>query len=182
MLKITIPYTELFNEETNEFTYIKEQTITLEHSLVSLHKWEKKWGIPFLGKGDKTDEQVIDYIRCMTITPNVDDNAYYALTPEQVNTISEYIDSPMTATWFSDRVRQHKNGGRETITAEIIYYWMLSFGIWYECRKWHLNQLLTLIRVCNEKNSPSKKMSRKEILKDNTALNAQRRAKLKTKG
>lgn len=179
MLKIVIPGRELFDEEKSEFIEIKSQKLALEHSLVSISKWESKWKKPFLGHEEKTLEQSIDYIRCMTLTQNVDPQIYYCITNENVKEVSDYINDPMTATWFSN---QRKGGGREVVTSEIIYYWMIALNIPFECQKWHLNRLLTLIQVCNEKNAPVRKMSKRDILSRNRSLNAARRAKLHTKG
>lgn len=178
MLLLTIPPIEMFNEKTGEFVYSKETKISLEHSLVSLSKWESRWNKPFLSKDNKTLEETIDYIRCMTITQNVDPEVYFRLTDENINTINKYIESPMTATTFSD----NGHSSREIITSELIYYWMISLNIPMECQKWHLNRLLTLIRVCNIKNAPAKKMSRREIMNRNAALNAARRKKLNSTG
>ena len=178
MLLLTIPPIEMFNEKTSEFVYSKETKISLEHSLVSLSKWESRWNKPFLSKDNKTLEETIDYIRCMTITQNVDPEVYFRLTDENINTINKYIESPMTATTFSD----NGHSSREIITSELIYYWMISLNITMERQKWHLNRLLTLIRVCNIKNAPAKKMSRREIMNRNAALNAARRKKLNSTG
>lgn len=180
MLRITIPASELWDERTEEFVYTKEQTLQLEHSLVSLSKWESKWGKPFLGKNEKTYEETIDYIKCMTITQNVDPDIYKYLTNENIKQINEYIDSPMTATTFSENGKS-KNS-REVITSEIIYYWMISLSIPLDCQKWHLNRLLTLIRVCDIKNSPSKKKSMRDTMSQNARLNAARRKKFNSKG
>lgn len=180
MLKITVPATEEWDELRNEFVNTKEQTLQLEHSLISLSKWESKWCKPFLSKKEKTREEVVDYIRCMTLTPNVKPEVYYALSEENVRMINEYIDAPMTATTFSNN--GNGKGGREVITAEIIYYWMIVHNIPFECQKWHLNRLITLIRVCNIKSGPQKKMSRKETMNYNAALNAARKKKLNTTG
>ena len=178
MLTITIPEQELFNELTNEFVSTKARTIQLEHSLVSISKWESKWNKPFLSKDEKTIEQTLDYIQCMTITQNIDPMVYRFLTDDNIRDINDYIDAPMTATTFPDK----GSISREIITSEVIYYWMISLNIPMECQKWHLNRLLTLIRVCNVKNAPAKKMSRKEIMNRNAALNAARRKKLNSKG
>lgn len=178
MLNIVVPDQEFFNEETQEFFTLKGQTLQLEHSLVSLSKWESKWNKPFLSKNEKTSKETIDYIRCMTITQNVKPYIYDMLTNENILDINKYIDSPMTATTFNVQ----NTPSREIVTSEIIYYWMISLNIPLECQKWHLNRLLTLIRVCNLKNAPSKKMSKKEIMSRNAALNAARRKKLNTKG
>lgn len=179
MLRITIPACEAFDEIKEEFIYTKEQIIQLEHSLVSLSKWESKWRKPFLTKENKTDEEMIDYVRCMTITQNVDDNVYNFLSDENIAEIRKYIEEDMTATTFSD---EKKVFNKNIITAEIIYYWMIALNIPFECQKWHLNRLLTLINVCNIKNSPPKKMSRKELIQRNHALNAARKRSLRTKG
>lgn len=179
MLQLTIPGSEMFNESTNEFYTTKDTVLQLEHSLVSLSKWESKWNIPFLGKTEKTIEQTIDYIRCMTITQNVNPIVYACLTNENIEAINNYIDLPMTATTFSDI---HSSPNREIVTSELIYYWMIALNIPMECQKWHLNRLLTLIRVCNVKNTPPKKMSRGDIMRRNAALNAARRKKYNTKG
>ena len=180
MLRIVIPECQLFNEETEEFVYTKEQTLQLEHSLVSLSKWESKWHKPFLGKDDKTFDETIDYIKCMTLTPNVDPNIYLFLTKENIKDINDYIGNPMTATTFSENGPNAIN--REIITSELIYYWMVALNIPFECQKWHLNRLLTLIRICNIKNQPTKKRSKSEIMSRNAALNASRRKQLNSKG
>lgn len=180
MLRITIPSVELWDENKQEFVYTKEQTLQLEHSLVSISKWESKWCKTFLSNKPKTIEETIDYVRCMTLTQNVDPDIYNYLTDENIEQINRYIEQPMTATYFSD---DRKAGGtRDAVTSELIYYWMIALNIPFECQKWHLNRLLSLIRVCNIKNSPPKKMSRRELMQRNTALNAARRKKLNTKG
>lgn len=186
MLRITIPAKEsieLWDEEKEEFIRtpaVKEQTLQLEHSLVSLSKWESKWCKSFLSHSEKTYEETIDYIKCMTITQNVNPDVYYNLTSENIQQINEYIDAPMTATVFAKD--QMRGKSRETVTSELIYYWMIALNIPFECQKWHLNRLLTLIRVCNIKNTPPKKMSRREIMNRNAALNAARRKQLNSKG
>ena len=185
MLRITIPsvVSEQFNEETNEFVYttvLKEQTLQLVHSLVSLSKWESKWCKAFLSKQDKTLEETIDYIKCMTLTQNVNPKIYDYLTNDNISQVNKYIDAPMTATTISEDKSGKKN--KEIVTAEIIYYWMITLNIPFECQKWHLNRLLTLIEVCNIKNQPPKKRSRKEIMRRNSALNAARRKQFNSKG
>lgn len=184
MLTVTIPDYEGFNEETQEFVNVKGATIQLEHSLISLKKWEQKWHVPFLdNKEKKTIEQTIDYIRCMTINPNVNEEIYKFIPSDIIKKITDYIYDPMTATWFSD---SKGIGGysikKEVITAEIIYYWMIELNIPVEFQKWHLNSLLTLIRVINTKRQPNKKMGQKEWASQRSALNAARRAKMHSKG
>lgn len=179
MLKITIPASEFFDERNNEFVYIKEQSLQLEHSLVSLSKWESKWCKPFLTKEIKTTEETIDYIRCMTLTQNIPSEIYLGVTSKNIREVRDYIEAPMTATIISNR---DKKTNKEIITAEIIYYWMVALTIPFECQKWHLNRLLTLVNVCNIKNQPAKKMSKRELMNRNTALNAMRKQALNTKG
>lgn len=180
MLQITIPGRELWDEEKCEFVTIKAQTLQLEHSLVSISKWESKWNKAFLGRAEKTTEETIDYVRCMTLTQNVNPLVYRYLTPENIEAVNNYISAPMTATCFFDE--DEKSTSRETITAELIYYWMIALNIPFECQKWHLNRLLTLVKVCNIKNAPPKKRSRGDIMRRNAKLNAARRAKHHTKG
>lgn len=179
MLTIKIPDREWFNDVTQEFITVKGTTLRLEHSLVSLSKWEAKWNIPFLSKDEKTIEQTLDYIRCMTITQNVNPMVYEQLSEENIEQINNYINTSKTATTFNNL--DHKSS-REIVTSELIYYWMIALNVPMECQKWHLNRLLTLIRVCNAKNAPPKKMSARDIMSRNSALNAARRKKYNTKG
>ena len=180
MLTIQIPETEKYDEAKNEFIYTKPITLQLEHSLISLSKWESKWHKPFFHPiNNKTNEEVLDYIRCMTLTQNVKPEVYYLLTTENIKEIQEYIDDPMTATTF---VNQHNGVNREIITAELIYYWMVAYNIPVEFEKWHMNRLLTLIRVCTIKNSKSTKRDKKTLMSRNAALNAARRKQYGTSG
>lgn len=184
MLTVTIPDYNGFDEETQEFVTIKGATLQLEHSLISLKKWEQKWHIAFLDKKtQKTNEQMLDYIRCMTINPNINDDVYKIIPTTVATEIIKYIEDPMTATWFSDNktIGAQSNKG-EVVTAEIIYYWMIALNIPVEFQKWHLNSLLTLIRVVNIKNQPNKKMGDKEWASQRAALNAKRRARSHSKG
>lgn len=180
MLSITIPGNELYDEDKNEFIVVKECSISLEHSLVSLSKWESSWNKPFLSKETKTREEEIDYVRCMTLTQNVPLDVYTVIDSDIFSKIVKYIEAPMTATSFTNI--ENRTFNREIITSEIIYYWMVSFNIPWEAQKWHLNRLLTLINVCNIKNQPPKKMSRNAIVNRNAALNAARREKFNTNG
>lgn len=182
MLQIMVPLSnEGWDEENEVFVEPKKQALQLEHSLISLSKWESKWCKPFLSKGVKTDEEILDYIKFMTISSNVNPEVYNHLTLDNVRAINAYIDAPMTATTFSDDKTSKPN--REIVTSELIYYWMIALQIPFEpCQKWHLNRLLTLIKVCNVKNSPPKKRSKKDIMSQNAALNAARRKQLNTKG
>lgn len=184
MLKVTIPSSELFDETTQSFVYTKEQTLSMEHSLVSLSKWEAKWNKPFLSKEEKTQEETLDYFRCMTITQDVDPDIYKYMPPIIINQIEAYIKAPMTATTFyEDSVKGGSKGSsKEIITSELVYYWMIANNIPMECQKWHLNRLLTLIRVCSIKNAPPKKTSKRELASRYASLNAARRKKLNTSG
>jgi hypothetical protein len=181
VLQITVPISpEGWDEKREEFVEAKYKTLQLEHSLVSVRKWESKWCKPFLGKQTKTNEELLDYIKCMTLTQNVDPEIYTYLSHENIRDIETYINAPMTATVFSDD--KQGRASREIVTAEVIYYWMIALQIPVEFQKWHLNSLLTLIRVCNITNSPGKKMSSSEIMRRNAALNAARRKQLNSKG
>jgi len=184
MLTILIKRGELYDEAKNEFIQLeKDQTICLEHSLVSVSKWEAKWHKPFLDdRFPKTKEEIIDYIRCMTITQNVNPNVYYLMSDENLKKIQEYISDPATATWFSDKKKRHTQ--KKIITSEVIYYWMVALQIPFECQKWHLNRLLTLIKVCNEENKPldKKNSNMREFLSERAALNAARKKRFNTRG
>ena len=184
MLQLTIPGVEEWDPVKEEFaTVIKEHTLQLEHSLVSLSKWEAKWCKPFLAQDTTTFEETADYVRCMTITQNVNPNVYKYLTDDNVHAVKDYIDAKMTATWFSDKAGKKGKRGNETITSELIYFWMIAYNIPFTCEKWHLNRLLTLIRVCEIKNNPPKnnKMSMNEIYSQNRSLNDARRKAAKAK-
>lgn len=183
MLSITIPASELWDEVKEEFIYTKERTLQLEHSLVSISKWEANWRKPFLDQEKLTYEETIDYIKCMTITQNVDPAIYYSLSPKVIAEIDKYMGVSMTATTF--RNDEVKSGNSEFVTSELIYYWMTAFHIPMECQKWHISRLLTLIRICSLKNAPQKKKNRRStqsIAERNKALNASRRKKFNSKG
>lgn len=181
MLYITVPSTRLWNEATEEFAFVPETSLQLEHSLVSLSKWESKWCKSFLSdKTEKTDEQILDYIRCMTLTQNVNPLVYRCLSAENIRQINEYIAAPMTATTFNE---DKSKNSKEIVTSELIYYWMIALQIPFECQKWHINRLLTLIRVCNIKNAPpGKGKSKRELTSQYAAMNAARRKAHKTRG
>lgn len=181
MLTITVPSAEWYDERSERFYNSKEQVLQLEHSLVSISKWEAKWKKPFLGREEKTAEEIIDYIRCMTITQHVDPITYYALTDKNIEEVTAYIKDSRTATWF--RQEQNRSFSREVVTSELIYYWMIALNIPVEFQKWHLNRLLTLIRVCQIKNTPHKaKKITKSDMESRRALNEARLKKYNTKG
>lgn len=169
----------MFDESTQTFGQRGGTTIELEHSLVSLSKWESKFEKPFLGKEPRTNEEVLDYIQQMTLN-EVPEAIFQELSEANVLEINTYIDAKMTATWFREEAGAPPS--REIITAELIYYWMIAFQIPWEAQTWHLNRLFTLIRVCNMKQAKPKKMSRSEMAARNRELNARRKAQLGTSG
>lgn len=181
MLEIIVPERELFNAKKQEFIYLKEQKLVLEHSLISVSKWESKWKKPFLDRKQKTIEESVDYVRCMLLNKDVNPSVLEHLTDDIFVRINAYIEDGMTATWFSDKNQRRGNSG-QVVTSEIIYYWMVAFRIPFSCEKWHLNRLLTLIKVCEQKNAPKKKMKLKDIYARNAALNAARQNKSKMNG
>lgn len=181
MLRLIVQLSpEGWDEKKEEFVEAKTQVLQLEHSLVSLSKWESKWCKPFLSNANKTEEEILDYIKCMTITQSIDPDVYSHLSAENFKQIDAYINAPMTATTFSDDKNGKRN--REIITAELIYYWMIALQIPLECQKWHLNRLLTLVRVCNIKNAPPKKGSKRDVARRYAEMNAARKQQLKSKG
>lgn len=179
-ISIIVPGRDFFDSQTNRFISTKQQKLVLEHSLLSIAKWEMKWHKAYLSLEQKTDEQNLDYIRCMCLTEPSDPMVFLSLTKENIKAISDYISDPMTATTFN---RRDKKPSREIITNELIYFWMAEYNIPFDpCQKWHLNRLMTLIEVAAVKNQPPKKMGKRDILSQNAALNAQRRAKYNTRG
>lgn len=179
-LTIVVPGSELFDSSTGEFIETKETKLVLEHSLLSIAKWESKWHKPYLSRDQKTGEEALDYIRCMTLNGPIDPNVYKALTRSNIDAITSYINDSMTATTFK---KENRKLSREIITNEIIYYWMTALNIPFDpCQKWHLSRLMTLIEVCSIKSQPPKKMSKADTMRQNHALNAKRRAKYHTHG
>lgn len=180
MLDIVIPGMEMYDEVKEEFSVTKEQRLRLCHSLVSISKWESRWEKAFLTGESKSLAETMDYVRCMCVTQNIPDDTFNRLTREHVKAINDYIEAPMTATVITDQGGGSTN--REVTTSEVIYYYMVALDIPFECQKWHLNRLLTLIHVCNIKSKPPEKMSRREVMIRNRSLNESRRAKMNTKG
>lgn len=183
MLHLQIPERDVWDPISEHFYHFEGCELELEHSLASVSKWESKWKIPFHDlKKEKTYDQNLDYIRCMCLTDDVDPNVFYYLTEENVKEISDYISDKSTATWFNDSNK--RTGKKEIITAEIIYYWMISYNLPESYQYWHLNKLMTLLRVCAEKNSPdkAKKTSSGQLAAQRRALNAARRKKFHSKG
>lgn len=170
----------MFDEAKQEFVTSGELVLDLEHSLVSLSKWEQIWEKPFLGPASKTTEETFSYMQCMTLTPNVPPETYSRLTNGNMDEINAYINKKMSATWFKEVPGAKRN--QETVTAEIVYYWMLSLNIPDDCETWHLNRLFTLIKVTSEKNAPKKKMSRSEMLAQRERMNAERRSQSQSAG
>jgi hypothetical protein len=180
MLRLVIEGQEVFNERDNTFDTVDDVVVEMEHSLVSLSKWESEFEKPFLSSRDKTQEEIFGYLKAMVLTPNLDLDVLYRCSQKNINEIQNYIDSSQSATTFGHM--PERRGPGEVITSELIYYWMLTFGIPFECQYWHLNRLFALIKICNIKNGKPKKMSKSEIAQRNRDLNAQRKAQLGTTG
>lgn len=184
MLTIYVNPNEMYNDSKNEFLYFDGGILQLEHSLEAVRKWEARWHIPFLETDEKTYKQIRDYIRCMTLNPVKDPNIYMFLTRKNIDDVVTYIKNPMTATWFSNtnNYKGGKQSAREKITAELIYYWMISLNIPHEYERWHLNQLMTLIKVITEKNKKQEKRSPQEIARERQRLNEERKKQYNTRG
>ena len=174
-MRLIIPARDdLWDESTGTFISMKEQVLHLEHSLISLSKWESKVKKPFLSSSNKTAEEWLFYNKCMTLN-QLSDYVYNFITPEMMEEVLNYIEDPMTATTFSDFT--NSNGRPEVVTSEIIYYNMFSFGIPIELEKWHLNRLIALIRVFSIKGGNTKKMSKAEAAAFQRSINDRRLAK-----
>lgn len=179
MLTIKIPDSEFWDESKEEFYFVKGKTLKLEHSLISISKWESIWHVPFLDT-EKTEEQALSYIKCMSLTEIQDDLILKAISPIKRKEIADYIDDSMTATTIRETKKQTSKS--ERITSEVVYYWMIKFGIPVEFEKWHFNRLIMLIRVCTEKEKPGKKMSQQDIARSYREINERNKRKWGTKG
>lgn len=181
MLQICIPGGESWDEKNEVFIYGQDTIINLEHSLISISKWESKWHKPFTLQKLTDYSDIVDYIKCMTVTPNVNDEVYSRLTKKNIDDVLNYMGDSMTATTITEAgPKGHRN--KEIVTSELIYYWMVALQIPFECQKWHINRLMTLIRICSIKNQPEKSMSKRNIMQQNAAINAARRKKLHSRG
>ncbi len=180
MLELLVPGQEFWDEKNEVFSSGKDVTLQLEHSLISISKWEAKHHKAFMTNRMKSQDEMLDYVRCMTVNRNTDPTVYDRLTIENWKMINAYIEDPMTATYLG--ADKETGGPKDTITSELIYYWMIAYNIPSEYQKWHINRLMALINVCGRKQNPGKKLSSNAILRKNAALNAQRRAKLGTRG
>ena len=181
MLTITVPAVDEFNEITQQFIMSSATVLQLEHSLVSLSKWEATWNKPFLGPKEKTTEEAIGYIKAMSLDPDIPSEVYQRLSVKNFEEINEYISAKMTATWFNE-LPTKKGLNREIVTSELIYYWMSTLNVPIDFQHWHLNRLFTYIEVCNRKNQPEKKMSKADLMNRNRAINEARQAQYKTEG
>lgn len=181
MLQITLPSGRFFDEETEDFVVFPQVTLKLEHSLISIHKWESKWHKSYLNNQNPSIEEQLDYIRCMSLDPNFDITVFGRMKSNDFAKIREYISSPMTATVIH-RKKDQRNASDQFVTAELIYYWMIQFGIPFECNKWHLNQLLTLIEICSIKQNTGNKMNKRDAALMRAAANESRRKKLGSRG
>lgn len=181
MLDIVVPAQEFYDEETNTFLYGKETKVRMEHSLISVSKWEAKWHKAFLSKKERTPEETLDYFRCMIVN-SVDPGIVDRFTADNVSQIIDYINEPMTAVYIQPQKEEGSRGSKDVTTSELLYYYMITLGIPFECEKWHLNKLLALLHVCEVKNAPPKKMSKAAIARQNHQLNAARKKKYHTHG
>lgn len=180
MLTIIVGGKESINKETRRFVTVDGFKLELEHSLVSLSKWESNFEKPFLSTEKKTSEELYWYIKAMTLTPDVPEEIYEQLSLRNVEEINNYINAKRTATWFPTNTNTPPS--KETITSELIYYWMIMLNIPVEFENWHIKRLFTLIEVCNRKNTPPKKVGKASMIQQRTSLNAQRKAQLGTRG
>lgn len=181
MLKLFIPKMSMFDENTQRFIDRKDTELRLEHSLLAISKWESKYEKPFLNEEQRTPEEFLYYILCMDTTGRLTMEDVRSLTTDEQLEIKRYIETQHTATTFSGKDPNAARGHKETITSELVYYWMVAMQIPFDAEKWNIDRLLTLIRICSIKNNP-KKMSKKDTMINNSALNAARRKAMGTRG
>ena len=182
MISFVVSPEELWDEKNEVFICKEPVTIRLEHSLRAVSKWEARHCKPFIGKKEWTADEMLDYVRCMCLDDRIDPAVFLSLSAKQMEAVRTYIDLPMTATWFSDKEQRGSGRGGSAITSELIYFWMSSYGIDWQAQDWHLNRLITLIRICSEKNKPPKKMSKGAAAARQRALNAKRLKQFHTGG
>lgn len=179
MLKLTVLGTETFNDVTSEFGSEGDVVLELEHSLVSLSKWEAEFEKPFLTNDQKTAVEILAYIKAMCLDPDIPESVFEKLSGENFREINSYIDAKMTATWFNEN---RSAPSREVVTSELIYYWMTVYTIPFSCETWHLNRLFTLIRICNIKHDKPKTMSRSDQAAEQRRLNNERKNRFNSTG
>lgn len=180
---IIIPGDQLWDPVNNRFLKKSDVRIVVEHSLLSVSKWEQKWKVNFIGNKDLTTEQFLDYIRCMCITPNIDPEIFQKLPMSTIEEITNYIADPMTATTITEPPGKQQKSKYKILTNEVIYYWMTALQIPFDpCERWHLNRLLVLIKIASIEQQPDKKMSKADAMRQQRSLNAARRARFGTKG
>lgn len=182
MLRINVAPYEYYDTTTEEKILMPGVELRLEHSLASISKWESFYEKPFLTNDHKTEDEILYYTKCMSLDDNVPNRVFRRLTTEDITKVSEYISKKHTATWFSENSSDKPGAASGVVTSEVIYYWMVSLNIPFECENWNLNRLLTLVRVINAKNQPAKKMTRAEAAARARQLNKQRQKELNTTG
>ena len=181
---VTVPKSEVYDEENDIFYEIKnEVTLVMEHNLIAISRWESKFHKPYLTKDTKTNEEILYYLECMTITKGVESYVYRCIPKSELLRITEYINDPMTGTTVRESPYAKKQGKEEIQSAELLYYYMFKLGIPKECENWHLNRLMTLMKVYGAKDEkPDGKASRSELIARNRAINARNRSKYHSKG
>jgi hypothetical protein len=173
---------EYWDNEKQEFIYPEKGSLLLEHSLLSISKWEAIWHKPYMGSENKTNEEFYSYIKCMSLKGEPDDKILNSLTRDNLEDILTYIENPMTATTVKEDASSVCGTPKNFVTSELLYAYMVNYNIPVEFENWHINRLLTLIRLCSSKQEKPKKMSQAEIMRENARINAMRRSKLGSKG
>lgn len=184
MLPIHVEARELWDEENQQFINTEPFDLLLEHSLFSISKWEAKYHKPYI-TSDKTAEEALDYLSMMVIGKQPDPIVFRLLTEDQIKKINKYINDPMTATVFSEEEEKEANGQQKRnkfVTSEEIYYWMTAQNIPFECQYWHLNRLITLVKICAIENKPKDKKKKRMTSSDLAARRAKMEAARKKYG